>query len=319
MQGHHLVDHLLDEGVGRVLRRIHHVVVEVLRRRVDGPVPGVTERVLPGAGGITGGGQASETSLHGLDRRPGVARHFDLGDHFDVARGRVLQDLDVVVRANRSRCRTAGRHRARIRTPAAGAFAEVQRVAAACADVGQFRKPRDRQTPAFVFREVEVQGVELVARHQVQHPQHGGLGLEVPRHVQVQAAVTEPRARPRRVRLAGPAPVRPGCRHRQQALSRTAGRRRRPPASSPRRECPPVSTVRSYASGEACPVTVPTSSVSVRVLSAAPASRCVEVRRREAASAASSGGAAIVGQAGQPQASRPAVSRRLWCREDRRQ
>ena len=80
-----------------------------------------------------------------------MSRHFDLGDHFDVSRGRVPDDLDVVGARIES---------ASIRLPHQRPRAErrlqellgVERVTASCANRCQLRESGNLDAPAFVVR-----------------------------------------------------------------------------------------------------------------------------------------------------------------------
>ena len=80
---HELADHALDEAVRRLECRVHHVVVIALGRGVHRAIVRVVQPVL-----LVG--------LHRLDRGARVARHLDFGNHLDVPRRRIAQDLEVV-------------------------------------------------------------------------------------------------------------------------------------------------------------------------------------------------------------------------------
>ncbi len=80
-----IAHHALDEAIGRLERRVDHVVGVALDRRVDRTVSRIAQQVLRVA-----------ASLHGLDRGARVARHLNLRNNLDVSRRRVAHDLDVV-------------------------------------------------------------------------------------------------------------------------------------------------------------------------------------------------------------------------------
>ena len=189
--GHQFVDDFLDEGVSGLQRRVHHIVGEVLHRRVDGPILGFTQQVPSGARAVARRGQAPEPGVHRLDGCAGVAWHLDLGNDFDVAGGGVLQDFNVVLLgevAAAKRSIDLWPRPIRRRQEVDG----IQGVAPAGAHVREFGKAGDLEAPALIVGDMEVQRIELVPTHQVEHAQHGLLGLEVPCHVQVKPAVTEP-------------------------------------------------------------------------------------------------------------------------------
>src|SRR5207248_5248084 len=78
-----VADHPLDEPVRRLEYGVHDLVVVALLGGVHRAVVRIVEPVL-------------RVRLHGLDRGARVTRHLELGDHLDVPRRRVAQDLDVV-------------------------------------------------------------------------------------------------------------------------------------------------------------------------------------------------------------------------------
>lgn len=186
-----LADDMLDECEAGLQARIDHVVVVQLRRLVDGAVVEVVEQVfrrVPFAGGL----EPMVARLHGLHRRAGMARHFDLGDHVDMARGGVAQDLDVIGAGV-----VAGT--GRVVRIAAGAVGRLQAdtrlgaVAAHRADGSELRQAGDLQPPAFVVGEMEMEGIELVARHQVEQLEHSLFCVEVAADVQLEAAIRKTR------------------------------------------------------------------------------------------------------------------------------
>jgi len=102
-------------------------------------------------------------SIHGLDGRARVARHFDLRDHFDMSRRRVAHDLDVIgVRVEPAAPRPVDQG------PGAERGLEeslrVERVAPPRAHRRQLGETRDLDPPALVIGEMHVEDVELVAR-----------------------------------------------------------------------------------------------------------------------------------------------------------
>src|SRR2546429_9594508 len=130
------------------LFRSHDVVVVALRRGVHRAVVRVVEPVL-------------RVRLHGPDRGARVTRHLELGDHLDVPRRRVAQDLDVV---------RAGKEAAAPGPIDGGARAERGRpmsvrvgwVAASSAHRGELGEARDLDPPALGARGVEMEDIELV-------------------------------------------------------------------------------------------------------------------------------------------------------------
>jgi hypothetical protein len=182
---------MFDEGVGRWQAGVHHVVAVELGRAVARAVGRVVQQIARGIG-RSRCGEPPRSRLHRLDGGARVAGHFDLGDDFDVARGGKAQDLCVVGRAVVAAAIGVGH----IGPGAIGrrqVAPGVGTVAAPRAKFGQFRQAGNGQAPAFVVRQVQVQLVELEPAHQVQQAQHRGLGVEVARHVQQQAAVFETR------------------------------------------------------------------------------------------------------------------------------
>ena len=130
------------------------------------------------------------TRVHGLDRCARVARHLDFRNHLDMPRRCVAHDLDVVG----SRKEPTAKRPPDLRTRAKRGLQEhlgVERVATSRAHRRQLRQTCDLDTPALVIREVHVEDVELVARHQVERAQHRGLRMEVACDVEHETAVAE--------------------------------------------------------------------------------------------------------------------------------
>ncbi len=109
------------------------------------------------------------------DRRHAVARQLDLRHHRDAPRRRVRDDLaDLRLRVEAAVARSIG-------------------LASPGPDAGEFGKARDLDAPALVVREVPMEHVELVARHQIE------MALDV-RHRQEVPCRIEHRAAPRKAR-----------------------------------------------------------------------------------------------------------------------
>src|SRR5262249_31052272 len=122
----------------------------------------------------------------GEDRRARVPRHLYLRDHGDAAVGRVANHLaDVVLRVEASWA---------LATRAGRLVRGLdRRVVAARADLRQTWVALDLDAPAGIVGQVQLQNVELVERHQVEHLEDELLGQEVPRDVDEQAAPGEAR------------------------------------------------------------------------------------------------------------------------------
>ena len=206
----------VDERVRGGQGGVHHVVVVELRRGVLGAVLRVAQQEAPRPLRVALRAERPEAGLHRLDRGAGVARHLQLGDHLDVPRRGVPQDLHVVGPG----VEPAPVGPVRLGPGAVGGrqeAARVEGVPAPGAHRGELGEARDLDAPALVVGEVEVEDVELVARHQVERPQHRGLGLEVARDVEHEPAVAEARGVHDRHRGEG------------QPLGRGRGRRQQAP------------------------------------------------------------------------------------------
>ena len=109
-----------------------------------------------------------------------------------MSRRRVADNLDVVgVRKESTAERPA--HLGTRTKRGLQEFARVECMAAPSAHRRQVGKARDLDAPPLVIREMHVEDVELVAGHQVERAQHRGLGMEVARDVEHEAAVAEAR------------------------------------------------------------------------------------------------------------------------------
>ena len=121
-----------------------------------------------------------------------MARSFYLGDDVDVEFRGVTEQVDELFACEVSvaaGCWVVGKR--------AGAVCRVEhvffieRVSAACAVFGQFRKSRYFQPPRFVVVEVEMEFVELVVRHLVENLLDGFLCLEIACDIEHESAVGE--------------------------------------------------------------------------------------------------------------------------------
>ena len=191
MQRNHGVDHTLDEGVGRGQARIHDIVGIELGRAVLRLVVRVAQQVATRALSVALL-QLVKAAFHGFDGGAGMTRHFNLGDDLDMARRRVAEDFNVVGSAVMAtavsvrRIRPGAVSRLQVR-------ARIQRVTAPRAHLDQFRQAGDVKAPAFVVGQVQMEFVQLVARHQIKQTQQCRLGLEVARHIELHTAVAETR------------------------------------------------------------------------------------------------------------------------------
>ena len=156
VEGHEVLHHALHERVGGGESRVHHVVVVALGRGVGGAVPGVAQAEAARAIGVAFRLERSEARLHRLDGGARVAGHLELGDHLDVPRRGVPQDLRVV--GARVEAAPVGPVDVGPGAPRRGQeAARVEGVAAPRADGRELGKARDLHAPGLVLGEVEVE------------------------------------------------------------------------------------------------------------------------------------------------------------------
>ncbi len=119
-----------------------------------------------------------------------MARHLELGNHLDVPRRRVAQDLGVV-RAGKEAAAPGPVHVGPGAERGGQVAVRIGRVAASRAHRCELGQARDLDAPALVVREMEVEDIDLVAGQQVERAQHHAFGMEIPGDVEHEAAVAE--------------------------------------------------------------------------------------------------------------------------------
>ena len=163
--------------------RIQHVVRKVLGR----PVMGRIGRVLQAETLVSG---ALLIMLHGLDGGTGVARGVKFRHHLDAALPGIFQDFLVFLFRKESGVAEAA---------VGGRFEGFRllqvpvRHLVMAAEGRQVRKLGDFQAPGLVVSQMEMQEVQLVGGHDVQHLENLLLAAEIPHYIQHEAAEAQVR------------------------------------------------------------------------------------------------------------------------------
>ena len=164
-----LVDHRRDERVRGLPAHADDVVRIPLCRSIDRRIVRIDQPVLLGLGLLALGHEPPIAVFHRLDRSTGVPRHVHLGDDLDVPRVGVADEVDVLLAGVEAASVSDGRIGKRAGTVRrVQELRVVQGVTAERSDLRQFRQFLDLDAPALILREVDVQRVQLVERHDIQ-------------------------------------------------------------------------------------------------------------------------------------------------------
>ena len=186
------IDHLGDERIGRRQTDVQGLVVIMLDRGIDGVFVRLVQPVARGFFRLAFSNQAAGARFHGQDGRARMPRHVEGGNDLDLARFGRLENLDVIGAGQMAGCGGDGVGADAQKGHLTACLSQI--MAAAGADPGQLGQAVDLEPPAFVIAQMQMKLVELDGRHLFDDSKNLGLGMEIARHVDHQAAKTKARS-----------------------------------------------------------------------------------------------------------------------------